>query len=145
MIQIIVCSCAKSKFYENIKDVNVVPCPRHLLFKERFTNVNVNISCKCLSLKRGRCNNCKTRCFTLNFIADKIKIFSLLDVPSDVHLKKIDDYLENDIKSMISFNFCYNCIKVYCSLDDPKEFDEIKGKQVFGEIKFFFNKKCLKF
>ena len=93
-----------------------------------------------MSLKRGRCNNIITR-FTLNFIADKIKIFSLLDTPSDVQLKKIEDCLENDIKSIISFNFCYNCIKVYCSLENPKEFDEIEGKQVFGEIKFFSSKK----
>ena len=118
MIQIIVCSCTKSKFrnaginfylrqklYKNIKDVYVLPCPWHLLFNERFRNVNVNISCKCLSLKTGRWNNCKARCFTLNFIADKIKIFSLLDVPINVQFTEIDDYLENDIKSMLFLFF----------------------------------------
>ena len=85
MIQIIVCICTKSKFrnsgitfysqekfYKNITDSYVVLAPRHPLFKERFRNVNVDISCKCLSLKRGRCNNnCKPQCFTLNLIAGK--------------------------------------------------------------------------
>ena len=102
MIQIIVCRCTKSqfresgttfysqnKFYENIKDVFVVPCPRHPLFKERFLKANVETSCKCLDLTKGRCSNCKRRCFTLDFIVEKTKVTSLLDVPSDVQLKKI--------------------------------------------------------
>ena len=113
MIQIIACRYTKSKFrevgttiysqnknYEYIKEVFVVPCPRHPLFKERFLNTSVNITCKCLESTKGCCSNFKTRCFTLNFLADKIKVASVLDVPSDVQLKKIDDYLKSDIKSM---------------------------------------------
>ena len=150
MIQIIVCSCTKSKFrnagitfysqekfYTNIKNVYMVLCPRHLLFKERLRNINVDISCKCLSLKRGRCDNCKTqcftRCFTLNFITDKIKILSLLDVPSEVQLKKLMNIWKMTLIACF-LCFCYNWIKVCCSLDNPKQYDRIKGKRVFDEI-----------
>ena len=111
----------------------MVPCPRHPLFKGRFRNVSVDISCKFLDLRKVRYNNCKTRCFTLNLIVEKIKIASLLDVPSEVQLKKINEYLENDIKSMF-FYFCFNCVKMSCSLDNPNIYYEIKCKQVFGEI-----------
>ena len=89
MIQIISCRCINSKFreagttfysqikfYEYIKEIFVVPCPRHPLLKEQFLNTNVNISCK-------------TRCFALNFLADEIKVASILDIPSDVQLKKL--------------------------------------------------------
>ena len=102
MIQIIACRCTKSKFkesgttfysqnkfHENIEDVFVVSCLRHPLFKEQFLNANVDTSCKCLDLTKGRCSNCKRRCFTLDFIVEKTKVTSLLDVPSDVQLKKI--------------------------------------------------------
>ena len=82
-----------------------MPPPRDPLFKEQFSNLNVNFLYKCLRLIRGRCNNCKTRCFTLIFIADKIKMFSLLEISSDAQLKKIDHCLENDMKSMLSFIF----------------------------------------
>ena len=32
------------------------------------------------------------------------------------------------------FYFCFNCVKISCSLENPNLYDEIKGKQVFGEI-----------
>ena len=79
MIQIIVCHCTKTKlreagmnfhsqvkFYENIKDIFEVPCERHPLFKQRFGGGIVDVKCNCLNFDKGRCNNCKTRCFTLN-------------------------------------------------------------------------------
>ena len=63
-IQITVCNCIKSKLrdagitfysqeklYKNVKDIYVVPCPRHPLFKERFRNVSVDILCNCLDCK----------------------------------------------------------------------------------------------
>ena len=61
MIQIIVCSCTKPKFRnagitsysQQTFNTYVEPYPRHLLFKERYGNVNADISCKYLGLKRG--------------------------------------------------------------------------------------------
>ena len=82
--------------------------------------------------------NFKTRCFTLNFIAGKIKVPSSLDVPNNVWLKKIDEYLESDIKSMLFFYFCFKCVKICCSLDNPNLYNEIKDNQVFGEYDNLF-------
>ena len=102
MIQIISCRCINSKFrearttfysqikfHEYIKEIFVVPCPRHPLLKERFLNTNVNISSKCLESTKSCCSNCKTRCFALNFLAGEIKAASILDIPSDVQPKKL--------------------------------------------------------
>ena len=78
----------EQKFYENIEDVYVVTCPHHPQFKYLFMNSNFEIGCHCLMLKKGRCNGCKTFCFILNCVANKIKIVVLSDVPNDVNLKK---------------------------------------------------------
>ena len=83
----------------------VLPCPRHPMFKDRFRNDAIDISCKCLEQSRGYCNNCKTKCFTLNFIADKVKISQLLDVPDDVQFKTIDNYLKETSKVCCFFIF----------------------------------------
>ena len=70
MIQILTCtnidltctnSCTKQKFSEasvglyaeqkfcpEIKEIFVVPCPRHTIFKGRFRNVQIDTTCKCL-------------------------------------------------------------------------------------------------
>ena len=44
-------------------------------------------------LKVGRCNNCKIICFSLNFLAEKIKIGRISDVPAEIELKAIEEYL----------------------------------------------------
>ena len=96
MIQIIACGCTKQKFseacvgfytkqkfYPQIKEVFVAPCPRQPMFKDRFWNVQVRTTSKCLLQGRGCHNNCKTKWFNLNFIADKIKVLPEA-VPSPV-------------------------------------------------------------
>ena len=72
MIQIVCCSCtqqklrgegvdfySKKQFHDNIHKIYVVPCPRHPYFKEKIGSRFVNISCNCLNLEKGYCNNCK--------------------------------------------------------------------------------------
>ena len=64
---------------------------------------------------------------------DKNKIFDLSEVPGSVELKTIDDYLKKDIKIMLFFYFCRNCIKIACSLDNPDEFQlNINYKYAFS-------------
>ena len=141
MIQIIVCRCTKTKlrepgvnfyckqnFYQNIKDVCVLPCPGHPHFKDRFMRANFEMPCKYLSLKKGCCSNCATFYFTLNLNAEKIKVVSFSEVPSYVQLKKIVDYLEKDIKSLLFFYFYYKSMKVHCSFDNPNECHKIRGE-----------------
>ena len=87
MIQVVCCSCSQQKlgsegvdfysekkFYDSIDKIYVLSCPRHSYFKERIGSCFVNISCNCLNLEKGRCNNCKVIYFNLNFLADKIKV-----------------------------------------------------------------------
>ena len=95
----------EQKFYQDVKDVYVAPCSTHPMFKDRFRNVEVDISCKCLQQQTGRCSNCKTKCFTLKFIADKVKVLDLSVVPETVQLKTIDDYMKKNIKSIPVLNF----------------------------------------
>lgn len=76
------------------------------------------------------CSNQKI--FTLNFLAEKIKVFGLSVVPDSVEIKPIDDYLKKDVKSMLFFHFCKNCMKIACSLNNPDEFDLIRGEKVWG-------------
>ena len=54
--------------------VFAAPCPRHPYFKERIGFRFENISCNCLDLQKGRCNNYKIICFNISFLADKIKL-----------------------------------------------------------------------
>ena len=82
------------KFYQHIKDAYVAPCPQGPLFKERFRNANVDLSCRCLEQDRGYCSNCKTRCFTLDCLGNKIKIAGLFEIPNDIKVKTIKEYLE---------------------------------------------------
>ena len=137
----IVCRCTKTKlrepgvnfyceqnFYQNIKDVCVVPCPSHPHFKNRFMRANFEMSCKHLSLKKDCCSNCKTFCFSLNLTVEKIKVGAFTQVPSYVQRKKIVDYLEKNVKSMLFFYFYLKCMKEHCSFDNPKEYHEIKGR-----------------
>lgn len=101
MVQIIACESIQSKlrdfgvsfyseqkFYENIKDVSVVTCPRHPQFKDRFRSKNVDMTCHCLMLNKGRCNNCKTFNFALTCIADKTKLSGFSVIPADINLEK---------------------------------------------------------
>ena len=144
LIQIIACRCTEqklreagagfyteTKFYPEIKDVFVVPCERHPMFKERFSNTRTEMSCKFLLQDTGRCTNCITKCFTLNFVADKLKLLPE-SVPDSIKLKPIDEYLKKDIKSMLFWHFCKNCMKIVCSLDNTEEFEFLKGKKVWG-------------
>ena len=61
MIQIIACRCTKQnfceavvdfyteqRFYPQVKEVFVASCPRYPMFKDRFRNVPVDTTCKCL-------------------------------------------------------------------------------------------------
>ena len=134
MIQIIVCHCAKQRFreanvsfhfqeefYDYIEDIFVVPCERHPLFKQCFGGGVVDVKCSCLHFDKGRCNNCKTRCFNLNFVADKIKAAEVANVSAGVKLMNIKDYLW-DIKILLCFYFCFKSFKVYCNLDNPELF-----------------------
>lgn len=113
-------------------------CPRHLIFKDRFRNVAVDISCKCLEQPRGCCKYCKTKCFNLNFVADKIKVSQLSDVPSGVELQTIAEYLKVDIKGLLFLHFCKNCMEIACNLANPNEFDLIRVKKVWGNRYFRF-------
>ena len=112
MTQIIACWCTKQKFseagvgfyteqkfYPQIKEVLAAPCPRHPMFKDRFRNIQVDTTCKCLLQERGRCHSCKTKYFNLNFVADKIKVLPET-VPSTAEIETIEEYLERDIKTM---------------------------------------------
>ena len=140
MIQIVCCSCtqwklkgeevdfySEKKFYDNIDKIYVVPCPRHPYFKERIGSRFVNISCNCLNLEEGRCNSCKVICFNLNLLEDKIKVGRYIDIPSDIEMVMIEQYLMN-MKSMLFFYFCRGCYKVQCSFDNPKYICLIKKK-----------------
>ena len=115
MIQIIACRCTKQKFseagvgfyneqkfYLQIKEVLVAPCPRNPMFKNSFRNIQVNTTWKCLLQERDHCNNRKTKCFNLNFIANKIKVLPGT-VPSTVEINTIEEYLEREINSMLLF------------------------------------------
>ena len=117
MIQIIVCHCtqqkfrdagvnfySEAKFYQDFKDLYIALCFKHPMFMDRFQNVSMSMSCKCLQQDRWCCNNCKTYCFTLNVIVDKMKVVSLSDIPKSIQLKTID-YLKKDIRSMLFFTF----------------------------------------
>ena len=141
MIQIMCCSCTQRKFrsegtdfytekrfYDNIDKICVVPYPRHPYFKERIGSRFVNISCNYLNLEKGRCNNCKVICYNLNFLADKIKVGKYINIPSDIVMVLIEQYLMN-MKNMLFFNFCRGCYKVQCSLDNPKYTCLIKKKK----------------
>ena len=144
LIQIIACRCTEqklreagagfyteTKFYPEIKDVFVVPCERHPMFKERFSNTRIEMSYKCLLQDSGRCTTCNTKFFTLNFVANKLKFLPEF-IPDSIKLKPIDEYLKKDIKSMLFWHFCKNCMKIVCSLDNPEEFEFLKGKKVWG-------------
>ena len=85
LIQIIACWCTElklrepdvsfytdTKFYSAVEEVFIAPCKRHLLFKNRFADLRIEMSCKCLLQDAERCTNCKTKCFTLNFLANKL-------------------------------------------------------------------------
>ena len=140
MIQIVCCSCfqwkrrgekvdfySEKKFYDNIDKISVVPCPRYPYFKERIRSRFVNISCNCLNLEKGHCDNCKMICFNLNLWALKIRVRRYIGIPSDIEMVPIEQYLMN-MKSMLFFNFSRSCYKVQCSLDHLKNICLIKKK-----------------
>ena len=122
MIQIVCCSCTQQKFTNNdvdlysdkrfyqIEKVYVVPCPRHLYFKEMIRSPFSNISCNCLNLEKSCCNNCKIICFNLNFLTDKIKIARITNVSIDVEIKTIEEYF-SETKSMLFFIFVVAVLK----------------------------------
>ena len=95
----------EKRFHGNIDKIYVVPCPRYPYFKERIGSRFVNISCNYLNLKKAHCNNCKVICFSLNFLADKIKVGRYINIPSDIEMIPIEQYLMN-MKNMLFFYFC---------------------------------------
>ena len=52
-------------------------------------------------------------------------------VPKDVQLIEINKYLEK-LQNEPFFYFCYKCIKIHCSLDNPIHFHLLMGKPVLG-------------
>ena len=70
-------------------------------------------------------------CFTIDCQADKIKLGDKSDVPNEINLRNINDYLEKDMKSMLFFYFCFKCMKVHCSLDNHLESINFRGKNIF--------------
>ena len=147
MIQITGCWCIRTKiipseipfdeqenFYENIDEIFVAPCAEYPLFKDNFgrccTDLPYDLRYEYSKLSTGRCENCKTRCYLINFNSVKMK---MTEKTKNVELISLNDYLKN-IKSMLFCSFCKFCKKVKCSLDNPDYFDESKGKKVFGEF-----------
>ena len=148
MIQIISCICTEQKLREagaafyteikkfsEIKNVFVVLCERHPMFRERFANAHVEMFCKCLLQDNGRCKNCKTKCFTLKSVVSKCKLLPK-SVSISIKLKPINEYLRKDLKSMLFWHFCKNCVKVVGSLNNPEEFEFLKGKRIWGIDRF---------
>ena len=136
-------------FYQNIDRIFVVPCPRHLHFKERIGSHFTNITWTCTQLTKERCNNCKLICFNINFLVDKIRFESYFDILSTIEIKPIEQYLMMEVKSMLFFYFCRGYFKVRCSLDNLDSISLIK-KILFGFDVWFlficrFLKICLKF
>ena len=156
MVQIICCRCTQQQlrdagvdfhkeqnFYQDVKNVFVAPCSTHPMFKDRFRNVEVDICCKYLQQQTERCSDCKKSCFTLNFVAYKVKALDLSVVPETLQLKTVDNYLKKNIKSMLFFHFCRNFMKIGYSLDNPDKFHLIKGKKLWESI-FFSVKNMIK-
>ena len=118
MIQIVCCSFTHQKFTNNdvdlyldkrfyqIEKVYVVPCPRHLYFKEMIRSPFSDIACNCLNLEKSRCNNCKI----INFLTNKIKIARITNVSIDVEIKTIKQYF-SETKSMLFFIFVVAVLK----------------------------------
>ena len=109
----------------------VVPFPKHPSFKERVGSQFVNLKCNCANMERGCCNSCKIVYFNFNFLVDKIKIARYTDVPANVEILPIVQYLA-DTKSMLFFCFCWGYFKIQCSLDSPEYDTFIKSKMQFG-------------
>ena len=109
----------------------VVPFLKHPFFKERVGSQFVNLKCSCANMGRGCCNSCKIVCFNFNFLVDKIKIARYIDVPANIEILPIAQYLA-DTKSMLFFYFCREYFKVQCSLDSPEYGTFIKSKIQFG-------------
>lgn len=120
-----------TKFYSAVKEVFVAPCKRHPLFKNRFADLYIEMSCKCLLQDAGRCTNCKAKCFTQNFLANKLKLL-LESVPDSVKLKPMDEYLKKDVEGILLRHFCKHCTRIVCSIDNPDEKEFLKGKKVWG-------------
>ena len=84
-----------------------------------------------LLFEKDQCHNCKMFFFTLNCLADKIELGAISDVPDDVQLVKNNDYLEKDVKSMLSFYFCFKYTKAHCSVDNPLDSINFRGKNMY--------------
>ena len=114
MIQIIGCWYIRTKiiqsetpfdqqenFYENVDEIFVAPCVEDPLFKNNFghcrTNPLYDLQYECSKLSNGRCDNCKTRCYLINFNSVKMK---MTEEPKNIELISLNDYLKN-IKSML--------------------------------------------
>ena len=91
MIQIVACWCIRRKIIEfgisfsekenvhgNCNEIYVTFCAKHPLFKDcigrRYTDPPLDLPCECLEFNKGRCNNCKIRCFIINYNSLKMKM-----------------------------------------------------------------------
>ena len=69
--------------------------------------------------------------FHTNCLADKIKLGAMSNVPDNFKLVQINDYLEKDVKSMLFSYFCFKCMKIYCSLDNPLESINFRRENIY--------------
>ena len=132
MIQLSGCSCIRKKiiepgisfsekenFNEDLNEIYVAPCSELSLSKYRFgrrrTDLPFKQPCECLELNKGRCNNCKTRCFIINHHSLKLK---MTEKSNNIDMISLDDYLKT-IKSMLFFSFCKFWKRIKHSLVNP--------------------------
>ena len=108
---------AQENFHENVNEIYVAPCSEHPVskycFGRRRTDLPFKLPCECWELNRH--NNCKTRCFIINYHSLKLK---MTHKPNNLDIISLNDYLKN-IKSMLFFSFCKFCKRVKHSLDYP--------------------------
>ena len=69
--------------------------------------------------------------FHTNCLADKIKLGAMSNVPDNFKLVQINDYLEKDVKSMLFSYFCFKCMKINCSLDNPLEIINFRRENIY--------------
>ena len=68
-------------------------------------------------------------------VVSKCKLFPE-SVSNSIKLKSINEYVRKDLKSILFWQFCKNCMKIVCSLNNPEEFEFLKGKKIWGIERF---------
>ena len=112
----------KQNFTNILGDVYVDLRSQHPMLQGWFRIVNVDMLCKCLGERALQ--QLKTHCFILNYIVDKIKVFSLFVVPESIQLLTIDEYLKKKyniyIYMMAILKFCLRQFLVEVSFNQKK-------------------------